>query len=350
MRPARRRGVTLLEVLITIFILAIGLLALLVLFPLGALEMGRALKDDRCASSAALADAIAQAQNIRTDTFVTSDATVLNSFTNPFSMMVPSTTGMTLPATPNTPSYGVYVDPWGYLVDGPGTATGEFLGQWPPPPTAGPLTTPGIRRRSITLMNWSARPGSPSSLTTAECYRWCTLLDDIYFKNDGTPDLTTGGIQRGCRYTWAWLVRQATAGVPSPAQVYIIVYQDRDTTTSPGDKTTYPVVPGTGVSGSNTVTLDYSTLGTPPPMKVGRWILDTTQWNVSPYGDPVTKNGPVPGYFYRVVNYSDDSTTMHMQLDLETHLQNPAGLSAQAIVVMENVAEVIYKGQVFSVP
>ena len=37
----RRRGITLVEVLVAIFIMAIGLLALLTLFPLGALRMGQ---------------------------------------------------------------------------------------------------------------------------------------------------------------------------------------------------------------------------------------------------------------------------------------------------------------------
>ena len=54
-----RQGVTLLEVLITIFIMGIGMLALLVLFPLGAVNMARALRDDRAAGSAVTAENIA---------------------------------------------------------------------------------------------------------------------------------------------------------------------------------------------------------------------------------------------------------------------------------------------------
>ena len=48
----RDAGVTLTEVLVTIFILAVGLLALLALFPLGALSMAQAIKDDRTAAFA----------------------------------------------------------------------------------------------------------------------------------------------------------------------------------------------------------------------------------------------------------------------------------------------------------
>jgi prepilin-type N-terminal cleavage/methylation domain-containing protein len=49
----RRRGITLVEVLVAIFIMGIGLLALLTLFPLGALNMARAVQDDRAGAIAA---------------------------------------------------------------------------------------------------------------------------------------------------------------------------------------------------------------------------------------------------------------------------------------------------------
>ena len=50
--PVGQAGVTLLEVLVAIFVMGIGLLALLTLFPLGALEMAEAIKDDRTGSAA----------------------------------------------------------------------------------------------------------------------------------------------------------------------------------------------------------------------------------------------------------------------------------------------------------
>jgi hypothetical protein len=51
-------GSTLTEVLVAIFVMAIGLLALLALFPLGALSMAQAIKDDRTAAIAADATAL----------------------------------------------------------------------------------------------------------------------------------------------------------------------------------------------------------------------------------------------------------------------------------------------------
>jgi hypothetical protein len=48
------------EVLVAIFVTGVGLLALLTLFPLGALDMARAIKDDRAASVAVEAHALSQ--------------------------------------------------------------------------------------------------------------------------------------------------------------------------------------------------------------------------------------------------------------------------------------------------
>ena len=66
-------GVTLVEVLVAIMITGVGLLAMLSLFPLGALEMARAVKDDRTAEVAAQAQklsATGEALIGRTLTFV----------------------------------------------------------------------------------------------------------------------------------------------------------------------------------------------------------------------------------------------------------------------------------------
>jgi hypothetical protein len=53
-------GITLVEVLVAIFAQGVGLLALLTLFPLGALEMAQAVKDDRTAAVAANAEALSE--------------------------------------------------------------------------------------------------------------------------------------------------------------------------------------------------------------------------------------------------------------------------------------------------
>ena len=59
MRPRQRRsGITMTEVLVAIFVCGLGLMALMTLFPLGAMNMAQAIKDDRCGHAAANATAI----------------------------------------------------------------------------------------------------------------------------------------------------------------------------------------------------------------------------------------------------------------------------------------------------
>src|SRR5262245_37607548 len=67
----RRSGVTLLEVLVAMFVMGVGMLALLTLFPVGAVSMGQAMRDDRCAQAAANAAALADAMGLRKDARVT---------------------------------------------------------------------------------------------------------------------------------------------------------------------------------------------------------------------------------------------------------------------------------------
>jgi hypothetical protein len=58
---ADRGGITLVEVLVAIFIIGVGLLALLTLFPLGALELAQAIKDDRAGTIATEARVLGEA-------------------------------------------------------------------------------------------------------------------------------------------------------------------------------------------------------------------------------------------------------------------------------------------------
>ncbi len=292
-RRQGRPGVTLIEVLVAIFIMAIGMLALLVLFPLGALKMGQALRDDRCASSAALADSIALAWDIRHD---------------------PNALGAYI-ATPavNTaitgPSNGVYIDPYGAL-------TGST--------TVGASALP---RRTFSIL------GVP--VAGNQAVRWCTLLDDITFAVDGTPDLGSnnnatnnapGYAQRAEAYTWAWLVRQAQAGSSAVVQMDVVVYRKRDTTVL-----VEPTFAAAGAVNTNTMTLTYGAQGAQPNLRTGQWVLDTSP---SSYG-----NNAVPGYFYRVIGYTDYGNGT-MLLELESNLKQ----NVTQVVVPDAVAEVFSRG------
>jgi competence protein ComGC len=119
---SRRPGVTLVEVLVSMFIMAIGMLSLLTLFLLGAINMAKALKDDRCASTAAMAEQVAIMWDIRHDALVLQAIAASNA---------------TLPATYVGPGNPVYVDPYGQIQNLP--AVGKAFG------------SPGIPRVTLQL-------------------------------------------------------------------------------------------------------------------------------------------------------------------------------------------------------
>src|SRR5258707_6368496 len=101
----RRPGVTLIEVLVAIFVMGIGLICLLTLFPLGAMSMASAFKDERAAQAAINARTVADTKKLR------GDSALLDYFKNPGGRA-----GSPLPnADPQSPSDPVFVHPTGAL-------------------------------------------------------------------------------------------------------------------------------------------------------------------------------------------------------------------------------------------
>jgi hypothetical protein len=105
-----RSAVTLVEVLVAIFVMGIGLLALLTLFPLAALTMARAIQDERCAQAGLSANGYGSAQNVRNDPQVVTSVLPAPPSVDVF--MDP--THVATPADPTCPSYPVFVDPIGF--------------------------------------------------------------------------------------------------------------------------------------------------------------------------------------------------------------------------------------------
>jgi hypothetical protein len=269
----RRPAVTLMEVLIAMFIMAIGMMALLALFPVGAVSMAQALKDDRCAYASSMAENVAIVNNVRYG-----DANVTVALTN---------------------SPLVYVDPYGVIL--------------------GPLG--GIIPRVSPSFITNAGNGAPQ-LTD----RWFSLPDDIGFNASGTPDTSnTGGIiDRGRRYTWAYLLRQPALSPQFPSamkavQLFAVVYSGRPVNSLATTPSEWPFVATVFLPNG----LQLPAVGT--TAKRGGWILDTTFGN-----------------FYRVTNIVESGgvTTLETQQNLQV-LPNQTTMN---IVIMDYVAEVFDKG------
>ena len=190
----RRRGITLIEVLVAIFIMAIGLLAILTLFPLGALRMAEALQDDRDAASASTGANVCDAFNLRNGP----DPNYYNPNPTPPAVPVNYYLGLGFPAAWGLPQaaqngsgYPVYIDPWGVSIgSGP---VGNVI------PRVVPSTIPGYTTAS----------------TPSVQQRYFTLLDDLTFFSNGAPDTSNGSIQRFGRYTWAYLLHRSQPASPT---------------------------------------------------------------------------------------------------------------------------------------
>lgn len=350
---SRRTGATLVEVLVTIFVMALGLIALLTLFPIGALRMAEALKDSRTALAAANAEAIAAARALRNDSAVTG---ATNNYRRP--------QGTPADAPLDGPSYPMYLDPIGvrHYSSAPnnlsnwvgGTST---YGQW-------------IRRvKPAFIVN--ANPVIEIQRTLSNF----SLLDDITFGQDGVPIDANGrrfgqagfsNVQREGAYTWGLMMKRPRTSTPSVVDMTVVVYQKRPHQLGGGlnglpfGETSYAAE--SGAERGNTLRLTWtSPAEEAPKIKKGSWILDGTAYN---FAHPnltqpqrqqllaqVLKHGPVHGYFYRVTNIAAQSGNT-MDLQLETPLKAdinpiaglPQGAHVPRVIVMDYVAEVFEKG------
>lgn len=217
-KTRRRSGVTLIEVLVAIFVMAIGLLCVLTLFVLGAQRMATAFKDSNAAQAAINAGALANIKNVR------NDAAVIAKFQG----------------ADDGPGTAVFVDPAGMI--------------------AGANLTSKIPRVSPSF----APDNSPTSL------QYFSLLDDITFqRGSGVPKLYGPNIEREILYTWAYLVQRQRQGDPSSTNAYACVFQRR-----PKAGQLETVYPASLDPASNTITISASA-GTANILP-GMWLLDAT--------------------------------------------------------------------------
>jgi prepilin-type N-terminal cleavage/methylation domain-containing protein len=325
----RRRGITLIEVLVAIFIMAIGLLAILTLFPLAAMRMGQALQADRAAAAASAGANICDAFGIRKDPEYDPplSLTLYGAQFPLFATPPPPPPGMANlnlpPASTVGSGFPIYVDPYG-VANNSGT-----LGY----SAATSPATPGIWRVSPTVIpppysiNQVGPPpfASPNPGPTAA--RYFSLPDDITFADNGQPDLSSGVVQRGGRYTYAYLLRRqnpySTQALPDLA---LVVYAGR-TTAVPGGENTYAAA---GAINNTAVLLTWGAGQPAPNIRRGTWILDTS------YNQATSS---VHGDFYRVVTVSQPSTNV-MNLELQLPLAKPL----TAVTVLDNVVEVFERG------
>lgn len=301
----RRNGATLIEVLVAIFVMALGMLALLTLFPLGALRMASAIQDDRTTQSVVNAASIASVKDLRHENY---------------DLEFRTGGGVFKPANPEGPSYPVLVDPAGYLTNIPGDNR-----DW----AAGFYVKGAIPRRTVAF--------APNN---TETLRWFSLLDEMDFDQNGIPPPT---LNRDLRFSWAYLLQRPRTSDPSIVTCNVVVFNGR-----PLSLTNNLTLPEFGYTNSqfdtsrNLVTINWAAGQEPPPLRPGSWILDASYVEDANYHYQ-------HAYFYRVVGVNDTGPNS-MEVEVQTPFRGfnnrfgPGPVYNGIVIVLEGVAEVFERG------
>lgn len=325
----RRPGMSLTEVLVALFIMALGTIAILTMFPLGMMQMGQALKDDRTSQCASAADAYMRwywktnvTQPVPSNTGPTppSSEPFVRALYNPSTDGGPPPGGANpFPQATTGPSYPVVVDPFGSLAPW-GAQNAATQAQW-----FGNFATP---RRSLNQI--TAQPAPYAQ-------RVCSLMDGLGYDagGTGTPALTASGttIERELRYNWLWVVQMPDVGAPTTATMTVVVFDKRAFQYAPGgaEAVFIPVLnpnnAAAGLPGSTTVSFPT---GTNLGVQKGGWIVDVSTTVIDYQGNhyvPPAIPGtvgmnppPQPGVrnanFYRVISVTDNGTTVDVELQI----------------------------------
>lgn len=311
----RRAGFSLVEVLVALFIVSAGLIALLSLFPLGAVQMGHAMRADRSAQCAMFADG-----KIRQDF-------VLNEYALDRWNVLYYTSGMTTSGTHPTvpdgvPSYPVLLDPIGvssYSAPRVGWVAGQVNG------------VSRTYARSERRTGWTGASVIEVNLWgLQESLRYCTLADDMEFAPDGTPADRDGAavaasgqpIFRHGRYTWAALLQRSGAA-GSGTGLKVLVFDRRPAGVDSLDaERTFAVAVNVG----DTI-IDLPAAIDTVPLRVGGWLMDGTVIDPTPanqFTNPNAGTGIRNGNCYRVRSIADVGGTV-TRVELETPIARPTG-------------------------
>jgi type II secretory pathway pseudopilin PulG len=176
----RRIATTLTEVLIAIFIMGIGLMAILALFPLGAVQMAQAIKDDRAAHAAANAASLARLiwkQACEMDEADPQTNSFRENITNPpqkyprsiqrfvYALDDPNFNDLSgsLPNSLSYPPGSPAIPPGGHALPPGGPGSGAaYLAHMPPMPLAGPAANQSSYPVYVDMIGWQANQVDPN--------------------------------------------------------------------------------------------------------------------------------------------------------------------------------------------
>jgi hypothetical protein len=344
----RRPGITLTEALVALFVAALGMIALLTLFPLGALQMGQALKDSRCAQSAQEADGLMRWYWGKYETDPTK---------SPIQLAMDHSDASTNPIDTLPNSYPVFVDPIG--AQGTTWPISQQATRVANLPVAANQPA-AIPRRTVTdsmnnytplLKQTTILSSPPRNVTLAgELLRFCALQDDLTYSDQktGAPSPQAGGpsplpnVERGARYTWGWMLQRPNKSNHSIINMTVLVFDQRapfyaNSQTEVIFPNTASTTPVQFTPGSTSLTINYT--GSPRPVITrGRWIMDGTR-NANNIATQPLRHAN----FYRVASVNDDTPgVLYLELETPIRPRNDGSTAAYTgdLIVFNGLAEV----------
>lgn len=333
----QRRGITLIEVLVTMFVMAIGFLALLVLFPLAALSMQQSIQDQRAAECARNAEAVA---NMYWDFRPANDdgpppkgSPASSRHTGRFFLDANGNGGG--PGVGDLrwdgPSHPIYIDPFG-------AASG--MSQW-----IGGVSN-GVHRLPTPWAGWNHNAEPVKYARYRGMMHW--LPDDLPFAEDDTQTGENGRprkqyrsfttLVREGRYYWAYLLRRPRMADPGVVDMTIVVYSGRGLFASNNNSAGEIPVTLTSGGAKDDTFLDVKPVA---GLHKGSWLID-----VSPGSDP--KFGPVNAFFYRVQKATPSGVSGDRRLDITPALRAP--IQKGRLIFLDNVIEVFERGPGWQMP
>jgi hypothetical protein len=354
------------EVLVALFILALGVIGILAMFPLAASQMAQALRDDRSALAAQSADAymrwywrtyVVEAGQANAPLYPNTDPAFLPGtglFDNPGQLggsfaALPALTqmnaGQLVYMNSGLVSYPVIVDPIGIVGRNSGGPAGVSGGFGETPGTFIPRCTlstqplsvsPRIQMQQPLLIQPApTQPGintvpSQGHLNTYPL-RVCSLTDGLGYNDNGTP---SGDLE--LQYNWMWVL-QRPQFVNEPAVINnarqqpntnlltanmtVVVFNRRSFGFPTWSQVGYEVVvPNVSMtSGTTSITITPGASLQAQDLKPGTWIMDAT---INPGTNPPQRNC----FFYRVVSVTPISATQ-VNIEVQTPISPPTGNS-----------------------
>ncbi len=323
----KRPGVTLLEVLLAIFILAIGMVSILACFPIASLNMVRAVRDQRSAQVTVNANTLLH--QWWKESWYTPDGLIMPeeivSGQEPTIELLDtehlSGNNFNILRVDSGPSHPVMIDPLGIASYGP--TVGGF-----------------IERAHL-------NKGYPTfGANRRNQLRMTTLPDDMSFDRSANAANSAGQFDRGYRYSCAWVLQREHNSNPYDVRKFTLTFDNRPIDLPDGDQVYIknPTFNQLRLNDPNSLTIISNTNALPRTRKAG-WVM-VAYHATYPLGAANFKPPRWVVSFHRTIS-QDDALVGGLNertVGLEQAVSTPTSFDDVRVVIFEKLIEVFDGG------